>query len=94
MLAEVTRTLKDIIYGDPAAEEENQNGDQTEGEQQKRRGGLPAGAKVAIVTFDKVVHFYNLKSGLEKPQMLVVGDIDDMFVPLSQGFLVDAWESR
>lgn len=93
MLAEVTRTLKEIIYG--SSEETSHPGpDSQQDADVPRRGGLPAGAKVAIVTFDKVVHFYNLKAGLGKPQMLVVGDIEDMFVPLSEGFLVDAWESR
>lgn len=94
MLAEVTRTLKELIYGSSEDGKDNQEGDQAEDGQPEKRGGLPPGAKVAIVTFDKVVHFYNMKAGLEKPQMLVVGDIDDMFVPLSEGFLVDAWQSR
>lgn len=92
MLKEVTRALKEIIYG--SAEDSTSDQDNNQPEQPKKRGGLPQGAKVAVVTFDKVVHFYNLKAGLDKPQMLVVGDIDDMFVPLSEGFLVDAWESR
>ena len=63
MLREVCRNLKEIIYG---TEEENLLGEdgqeQTNGHAaQTRKGGLPQGAKVAIVTFDKVVHFYNLK---------------------------------
>jgi protein transport protein SEC24 len=91
MLREVTRSLKELIYGT----ESDENAEATEGETEPtRKGSLPPGAKIAIVTFDKVVHFYNLKAGLDKAQMLVVGDIDDMFVPLSEGFLVDAWESR
>ncbi|GAA5940129.1 uncharacterized protein JCM15063_001715 [Sporobolomyces koalae] len=57
-------------------------------------GRLPQGAKVAILTFDKSVQFYNLKAGLEQAQMLVVPDISDMFVPLREGFLVDPIESR
>lgn len=93
MLAEVTRTLKEIIFGSSEEETPAESENQGDADTQKR-GGLPPGAKVAIVTFDKVVHFYNLKAGLEKAQMLVVGDIEDMFVPLSEGFLVDAWESR
>ncbi|KAJ3219606.1 DNA mismatch repair protein msh6 [Dinochytrium kinnereticum] len=55
---------------------------------------LPKNAKVAIVTFDRSVHFYNLKSSLESPQMLVVSDVSDVFVPLSEGFLVDPIESK
>lgn len=107
MLRESARVLKEIIYGtaeeqaEYAQEEEEirKQQEQNGGEQQpsfprRQRGGLPMGAKVAIVTFDKVVQFYNLKAGLDKPQMLVVGDVDDMFVPLSEGFLVDAWESK
>lgn len=92
MLREVTRALKEIIYGNEEEEAGEEGGEQPQ--QPRKRGGLPPGAKVAIVTFDKVVHFYNVKAGLDKPQMLVVGDIDDMFVPLSEGFLVDAWDSR
>ncbi|KAJ3240025.1 COPII coat Sec23p-Sfb3p heterodimer component [Chytriomyces hyalinus] len=57
-------------------------------------GGLPKGSLVGIFTFDRSVHFYNLKSALEQPHMLVVPDVNDMFVPLSEGFLVDPWESR
>ncbi|KAI9340889.1 Sec23/Sec24 trunk domain-containing protein [Obelidium mucronatum] len=57
-------------------------------------GGLPKGCKVGIFTFDKSVHFYNLKATLEQPHMLVVPDVNDMFVPLNEGFLVDPWESR
>lgn len=34
------------------------------------------------------------QAGLEQAQMLVVSDIDDMFVPLREGFLVDPIESR
>ncbi|KAI9097181.1 Sec23/Sec24 trunk domain-containing protein [Phlyctochytrium arcticum] len=55
---------------------------------------LPPGTKVGIITFDKSVHFYNLKPTLEQPQMLVVPDVGDMFVPLNEGFLVDPKESR
>ncbi|KAJ3209205.1 COPII coat Sec23p-Sfb3p heterodimer component [Entophlyctis luteolus] len=57
-------------------------------------GGLPRGSKVAIYTFDRAVQFYCLKANLEQPHMLVVPDVEDMFVPLSEGFLVDPWESR
>lgn len=63
MLREVCRNLKKVIYGteeDSVAGEDSQ--EQTNGQNPPaRKGGLPAGARVAIVTFDKVVHFYNLK---------------------------------
>ncbi|KAI8824197.1 Sec23/Sec24 trunk domain-containing protein [Fimicolochytrium jonesii] len=55
---------------------------------------LPQKAKVGIMTFDRAVHFYNLTPGLEQPQMLVVSDVADVFVPLNEGFLVDPRESR
>ena len=44
---------------------------------------------VGIVTYDRHVHFYNLSGALSTPQMMVVPDIDDVFVPLSAGCLVD-----
>lgn len=54
----------------------------------------PPGAKVGIVTFDKEIHFYNLSSSLDKAQMLVMPDIEDPFVPLSEGLFVDPKESK
>lgn len=57
--------------------------------------GVPKLAnRVGIMTFDKGVHFYNLHPSLASAQMLVVSDIDDMFVPLQDGFLADTTESK
>ncbi|XP_028989747.1 protein transport protein Sec24C isoform X2 [Betta splendens] len=50
--------------------------------------------RVGFVTYNKVLHFYNVKSTLAQPQMLVVSDLSDMFVPLLDGFLVNVNESR
>ena len=50
--------------------------------------------RVGFVTYNKVLHFYNVKSSLAQPQMMVVSDISDMFVPLLDGFLVNVNESR
>ncbi|KEQ90017.1 Sec23/Sec24 family protein [Aureobasidium pullulans EXF-150] len=55
---------------------------------------VPAGVKVGIVTFDREVHFYNLTAGLEQAQMIVMPDIEDPFVPLSQGLFVDPQQSK
>ncbi|XP_046354960.1 protein transport protein Sec24C-like [Haliotis rufescens] len=50
--------------------------------------------RVGFVTYHKELHFYNVKSTLAQPQMLVVSDVDDMFVPLLDGFLVKLSESE
>ncbi|KAM8924376.1 protein transport protein Sec24C isoform 2-T2 [Pelodytes ibericus] len=50
--------------------------------------------RVGFVTYNKVLHFYNVKSSLAQPQMMVVSDVADMFVPLLDGFLVNVHESR
>ncbi|KAF2402234.1 hypothetical protein EJ06DRAFT_547612 [Trichodelitschia bisporula] len=55
---------------------------------------LAPGVKVGIVTFDKQMHFYNLSSNLHQAQMMVMPDIDDPFVPLSEGLFVDPEDSR
>ncbi|KAJ3332353.1 COPII coat Sec23p-Sfb3p heterodimer component, partial [Kappamyces sp. JEL0680] len=55
---------------------------------------IPAGARVGIVTFDRTIHFYNLKPTLESFQMMVVGDLLDVFSPLQEGLLVDPVASR
>lgn len=40
--------------------------------------------QVGFVTFDTAVHFYSLRAGLSAPQMLVVPDIDDLFMPVPE----------
>jgi len=37
--------------------------------------------KIAFLTYDKHVHFYNLKSILKQPQMMVITDTENVFMP-------------
>ncbi|KAF9973898.1 COPII coat Sec23p-Sfb3p heterodimer component [Actinomortierella ambigua] len=55
---------------------------------------LAPGVQIGIMTYDKNVHFYNLSSSLEQAQMMVVPDVNDIFVPLSEGFLVNPETSQ
>uniref|UniRef100_A0A669EA32 SEC24 homolog D, COPII coat complex component n=1 Tax=Oreochromis niloticus TaxID=8128 RepID=A0A669EA32_ORENI len=60
-----------------------------------REEGMDTSAiKVGFVTYNKVLHFYNVKSTLAQPQMMVVSDTAEMFVPLLDGFLVNYQDSR
>ena len=49
---------------------------------------------VGLATYDKVLHFYNVKPTLAQPGMMVVADTADVFVPMVDGFLVNAKEAR
>lgn len=49
--------------------------------------------KIGFITYNNTVHFYNCKSSLAQPQMMVVGDVHEMFMPLLDGFLCDPEES-
>lgn len=55
---------------------------------------VESAVRVGFVTYNKVLHFYNVKASLAQPQMMVVSDVSDMFVPLLDGFLVNVNESR
>ncbi|KAF9937775.1 COPII coat Sec23p-Sfb3p heterodimer component [Modicella reniformis] len=55
---------------------------------------LAPGAQIGILTYDKTVHFYNLAPSLEQAQMMVVPDVDDVFVPLGDGFLANPETSK
>ncbi|KAJ5843289.1 uncharacterized protein N7525_001030 [Penicillium rubens] len=79
--------IKDALYGDDDKASEG-----TEGDGSSRK--LPVGAKVGIVTYDKEVHFYNLAAALDQAQMMVMTDLDEPFVPLSEGLFVDPYESK
>lgn len=50
--------------------------------------------KVGFITFDNAVHYYNLSSELSAPQMMVVADLKELFVPLPDNLLVNLQESR
>ncbi|XP_036159162.1 protein transport protein Sec24D [Myotis myotis] len=54
----------------------------------------PSAVRVGFVTYNKVLHFFNVKSNLAQPQMMVVTDVGEVFVPLLDGFLVNYHESQ
>eukprot|EP00752_Nemacystus_decipiens_P003181 g2944.t1 len=58
--------------------------------------GLPGEERtmVGFCTFNSSVHYYNLKSNLSQPQMLVVPDLADPFLPVPDDLLVNLSESR
>lgn len=60
----------------------------------KEEGAEKSNMRVGFVTYNNTVHFYNVKGCLAQPQMLVVGDVNEMFMPLLDGFLVDPVESE
>lgn len=74
------------LYGGEYQGESDENGEP------KRR--VPEGAKVGFVTYDKDIHFYNMHAGLEQPQMLIMPDLEDPFLPLGEGLFVDPYESK
>ncbi|XP_053556160.1 protein transport protein Sec24B [Bombina bombina] len=48
--------------------------------------------RIGFITFDSTVHFYSLQEGLCQPKMLIVSDIDDIFLPTPDGLLVNLHE--
>ncbi|KAF3393729.1 hypothetical protein DPV78_009392 [Talaromyces pinophilus] len=77
--------IVNALYG-----EEEEQAEGTESETRK----VPEGSKIGIVTFDREIHFYNLCSRLDKAQMMVMTDLEEPFVPLSEGLFVDPYESK
>lgn len=57
------------------------------------RGQTDSEVRVGFVTYDKAVHFYNVKDTLAQPQMMVVPDVEEMFMPLLEGFFVKPSEA-
>lgn len=50
--------------------------------------------RIGFMTFDSTIHFYNLQEGLSQPQMLIVSDIEDVFLPTPDSLLVNLYESK
>lgn len=57
-------------------------------------GQTKSNMKVGFITYNNSVHFYNCKATLAQPQMMFVGDVHDVFMPLLEGFLCDPEESE
>eukprot|EP00698_Gefionella_okellyi_P007110 TRINITY_DN1731_c0_g1_i1.p1 TRINITY_DN1731_c0_g1~~TRINITY_DN1731_c0_g1_i1.p1 ORF type:complete len:899 (-),score=217.06 TRINITY_DN1731_c0_g1_i1:346-3012(-) len=57
---------------------------------------LPGGpkARLGVITFDSTVQFWNIKPNASQPAMLVVPDVDDVFVPLPGASLVSVAECK
>ncbi|XP_047272605.1 protein transport protein Sec24A isoform X4 [Homo sapiens] len=50
--------------------------------------------KIGFITFDSTIHFYGLQESLSQPQMLIVSDIEDVFIPMPENLLVNLNESK
>ncbi|KAJ3205175.1 COPII subunit [Entophlyctis luteolus] len=50
--------------------------------------------KVAFITVDSTLQFWNLNSSFSEPQMLVVADLEEAFLPVPDDLLVTLTESR
>merc|ERR1712048_33447 len=46
------------------------------------------------MTYNTQLHFYNVKGNLAQPQMMVVTDLEEGFLPLLDGFLVRPSEAK
>lgn len=50
-------------------------------------------AKVAFLTYDKNIQYYNLRSILKQPQMMVMTDTENVFMPTPEDLLVNLQDS-
>ncbi|XP_059501575.1 protein transport protein Sec24B isoform X2 [Stegostoma tigrinum] len=50
--------------------------------------------RIGFITFDSTIHFFNLQEGLSQPQMLIVSDIEDIFLPTPDSLMVNLHESK
>jgi protein transport protein SEC24 len=57
---------------------------------------IPGGDRtnIGFLTFDDKVHYYNLKSTLKQPQMIVNTDDDPDFLPLPEDLMVNLTDSK
>ena len=49
--------------------------------------------QIGFITYNSSVHFYNLAENLSQPQMLVVSDLDEIFLPTPDSLLVNLKDS-
>ncbi|THH07856.1 hypothetical protein EW146_g9184 [Bondarzewia mesenterica] len=73
-------SLRSILYGGLAADE---------GELQPC---FPPESRLGIITYDHALHFYDFSPELDQARLLVVSDIDEVFLPSRDGLLVNPHE--
>ena len=82
--------ILNALYGEITQEDANEDGSVPE-----HLRAIPPGSKVAFITYDKEAHFYSCSPGLLQPQMLVMSEMEDPFVPIgSDSLFCDPYESR
>lgn len=50
--------------------------------------------RISIIAVDTSLHFFSLTPGSSEPSMLVVGDVEDVFLPTASDLLVNLTEAR
>merc|ERR1719342_27095 len=75
----ISQNIKDVLRGLPV---------------DTAAGQTKSNMKVGFMTYDSKINFYNCNSLLAQPQQMTVGDVEDMFVPLAEGLLVDLDKSE
>ncbi|XP_060080427.1 protein transport protein Sec24A-like isoform X2 [Ylistrum balloti] len=50
--------------------------------------------QVGFLVYDASLHFFNLAAGQSQPQMLIVSDLEDVFLPCPDNLLVNLQESK
>ena len=50
--------------------------------------------QMGIMTFDSTISFFNLNRALQQPQMTVISDLEDLFLPSADGSLVTIVENE
>ncbi|XP_065059218.1 protein transport protein Sec24A-like [Rhopilema esculentum] len=57
---------------------------------------IPGDARTMIgfITFNSSIHFYSLKAAQTQPQMFIMSDVDDVFIPSPEGLLVNLKENK
>ncbi|KAG8873918.1 COPII coat Sec23p-Sfb3p heterodimer component [Serendipita sp. 405] len=78
-LSSACKVLIDLLYGD--SQPENQESDGTDQQTAISPYWNPE-SKLAIITFDRELCFYDFSPGSSQASMMVVSDIDEVFVPM------------
>ncbi|KIP06361.1 hypothetical protein PHLGIDRAFT_19471 [Phlebiopsis gigantea 11061_1 CR5-6] len=55
---------------------------------------FPEQSRICIMSFDRTLQFYEFSGRHDRPVMMVVSDIEDVFVPMTEGLFVNPYQTR